>query len=166
MSVRRDAGFDGDAADSDSAASDRRDSVATREQPDRMAGPQHGQRQRRALARRRARQSAAITALLVLLPVMLGTRRPEPTIGAEMLSNGQRERGTKSMPFSCAMPARNRSMPAQAIIAALSVQSFSGGAMKAKPASLHRASSVDLIVRLAATPPATTNAGSALPGNS
>src|SRR5258708_5885171 len=113
-----------------------------------MAGAQHRQRQRRAPGA--AAEHGHTPAALGLAGAghALAPRRPEPTIGAEMLSSGQRERGTKSAVFSSAMPARRRSMPAQAIIAALSVQSFSGGAMKAKPACWQRPSSVALIVRL------------------
>ena len=56
-------------------------------------------------------------------------------------------------------PRRNRSIPAQAIIAPLSVQSASGGATKATPAWRATASSPARMVALAATPPATASVG-------
>jgi len=60
-----------------------------------------------------------------------------------------------------ARPARSRSMPAQAIIAALSPHSAGGGATKANPAAAHSASRAVRIARLAATPPAATSVGAA-----
>src|SRR5690606_5421590 len=56
----------------------------------------------------------------------LAPRRPPPTTGADTSSSGHLERGTKrnaSSPALPARPARMRSMPAQAIMAALSVHS-------------------------------------------
>src|SRR5690606_12780364 len=53
-------------------------------------------------------------------------RLPEPTIGAAASSSGQRERGAKASASSSASPARRRSIPAHAIIAALSVHRLSG----------------------------------------
>ena len=55
-------------------------------------------------------------------------------------------------------------MPAQAIIAALSVQSSCGGAMKRKPYAPHCASSAARICLFAATPPAITSTGATMSG--
>ena len=57
---------------------------------------------------------------------------PEPSIGAAVWSSGQRGRATTG---ASAWPAAMRSIPAQAIIAALSVQSAKGGATNSKPSA-------------------------------
>ncbi len=69
-------------------------------------------------------------------------------------SSGQRGRGAKSS--GSARPRRSRSIPAQATITALSVQSRAGGATSAKPFRAAAAPSAVRIAALAATPPATT----------
>src|SRR5690606_6138324 len=127
-----------------------------------MAGPQHGQCQC-------SPPGAAAQhgyAVPFLLAHALAPRLPAPMTGTETSSSGQRERGTKAKASSPPSPARIRSMPAQAIIAALSVQSLGGGATTRKPASRHNVSSVALSERLAATPPAITRAGSRCAGYS
>ena len=63
----------------------------------------------------------------------LAPRRPDPTSGLAASSTGQRDRGAKCMAPVSAKPSRKRSSPAQAILAALSVHSASGGATKEKP---------------------------------
>src|SRR5690606_31765185 len=125
-------------------------------------GAQHRKRQRRAPRAAPKDGHAEDLAAHALAPLL-----PEPTIGAETSSSGQRDRGMKAKaPSLPARPARSRSMPAQAIMAALSVHSFSGGATKRNPDSPHRVSSVALIVRFAATPPATTSVGVFMSGAS
>src|SRR5690606_27741690 len=95
----------------------------------------------------------------------LAPRLPEPIIGLALSSSGQRERGANDMPSSpLASPERMRSSPAQAIIAALSVQSAIGGATRRISCAAQRRSSVARIALLAATPPATTRAGVAALG--
>src|SRR5262245_15416042 len=74
--------------------------------------------------------------------------------GAE--SSGQRGRGAKSKPSL--RPRRKRSMPAQAIIAALSVHSRGGGATNGSAASAATAERVTRNLAFAATPPAMTSA--------
>src|SRR6185312_12302292 len=66
-------------------------------------------------------------------------------------ANGQRGRGAKSS--ASTMPRRKRSIPAQAIIAPLSVQNLIGGATRRTPSP----SSRPRRLVLAATPPATTS---------
>src|SRR5690606_16276736 len=83
--------------------------------------------------------------------------RPVPNLGADFASSGQRERG--AMASESAAVDAARSAPAQAIMAALSVQSSCGGAMKLKPCVLQSVSNASRSVLLAATPPATINAG-------
>src|SRR5690606_26069876 len=56
---------------------------------------------------------------------------PAPRTGSAPASSGQRGRAAKSSGSAC--PSASRSTPAQAIIAALSVQSESGGATKRSP---------------------------------
>ncbi len=63
-------------------------------------------------------------------------------------------------------PSAMRSAPAHAIIEALSVHSRSGGATKRKPDRAHIRPSIPRMAPLAATPPATTRAGSGTSGNS
>ena len=69
-------------------------------------------------------------------------------------SNGQR--GFGLMFKSDVNPALKRSIPAQAIIAALSVQSAMGGATNVRPLLVASSSSRVLKYAFAATPPATT----------
>ena len=57
-----------------------------------------------------------------------------------------------------------RAIPAQAIIAALSVHSAKGGATNSKPSAAAAAASPARRLRLAATPPATAITRSASPG--
>ena len=63
-------------------------------------------------------------------------------------------------PVPARPPKRNRSIPAQAIIAALSVQSRKGGATNRTRSSVQSRSSEARIRLFAATPPATAKAGS------
>ena len=128
-----------------------------------MAGAPHGRWPARCpRRRRRARRSASCSSVMPWPPA--GRSRPA---AAAVSSSGQRERGAKCMAPASAMPARKRSRPAQAIIAALSVHS----AMRRR----HEGEAVPAAQslpacggsrRLAATPPATTSAGCAMSGNS
>src|SRR5688572_31798440 len=81
---------------------------------------------------------------------------PAPIRRGASSSSGQRGRGAKSS--GLCSPKRKRSSPAQAIIAALSVQRRKGGATKARPASRAHVSSSARNAPFAATPPATTSA--------
>src|SRR6056297_140508 len=85
--------------------------------------------------------------------------RPAPMSGAWTWSSGHRGRAIRARSLLC--PASYSSMPAQPIIAALSVQSASGGATKRAPASCAALSRPARMVRFAATPPATAKAGRA-----
>ena len=82
---------------------------------------------------------------------------PAPRTVSAAGSSGQRGRAPTSSE-SGAQPARKRSIPAQAIIAALSVHKASGGATKRKPRFAARTSSDVRTRALAATPPARTSA--------
>ena len=79
---------------------------------------------------------------------------PAPSAGGASGSSGQRARAGAER--SSISPRESRMAPAQAIMAALSVQSSGGGTIRRKMCFRAVASSVDLSLRLAATPPATT----------
>ncbi|MCH7549272.1 MAG: sulfatase-like hydrolase/transferase [Candidatus Krumholzibacteriota bacterium] len=80
---------------------------------------------------------------------------PAPVAGGASGSSGQRARGLASSPSE--RPRRSRSIPAHAIIAALSVQSRGGGATRRRPAASATSESRARSAALAATPPATTS---------
>mmetsp|Transcript_28742 Transcript_28742/g.54486 ORF Transcript_28742/g.54486 Transcript_28742/m.54486 type:complete len:128 (+) Transcript_28742:3232-3615(+) len=82
---------------------------------------------------------------------------PDPNIDALWVSSGMRGLADRPMPSG----ARSDicSIPAAAIIAALSVQRDRGGARNAVFAAAEAVSNKDRIVMFAATPPATQNVG-------
>src|SRR5690606_23281363 len=98
-----------------SALVDRGDTFAVaRPQRRVMAGAERGE------GERRAPRATAQNRDPRLVRHALAPRLPEPIIGLALSSSGQRERGANDMPSSpLARPARIRSSPAQAIIAAL-----------------------------------------------
>ena len=148
------------------ALADRVDRVGVaRPEPDIMAGAPHGDGQRRAPGAAAEHGDLAVvvppTSCLGSAPAGADQRRGRLV---ERPARARREmHGAARRP----MPARKRSMPAQAIIAALSVHSASGGATKAKPCRAHKRFQRARGSRaLAATPPATTSDGCAISGNS
>src|SRR5580704_8605715 len=80
---------------------------------------------------------------------------PAPGRGGASLSSGQR--GLIGASRQSAKPSRSRSMPAQAIMAPLSVHNSGGGATKRSPTSSARSVRRLLSLLLAATPPLTTS---------
>src|SRR5206468_4428454 len=79
---------------------------------------------------------------------------PAPRTLSACSSSGQRARAGASSPS--VRPPASRSAPAQAIIAALSVQSQPGGTLNGRPSRLARSANAVRIAWFAATPPATT----------
>src|SRR3569623_3302848 len=96
-------------------------------------------------------------------PVKAHAFTPAPRTFSAVSSSGHRARaGASSLSHN---PAANRSAPAQAIIAALSVQSQAGGTLKRRPCWSARPASAPRLAPLAATPPAITRVGASLRGN-
>ncbi len=84
-------------------------------------------------------------------------RTPRPGGGAALSSSGHLGRGAKSRDDG--RPLEAYSVPAHAIIAALSVHKAAGGTIRRACAFETTLSNVSAIFLLAATPPATTNTG-------
>src|SRR5690606_9558834 len=82
---------------------------------------------------------------------------PAPMAGGAAGSSGQRARAARSR--GSLWPSFRRSIPAQAIMAPLSVQRRGGGATRRKARSRASDSRAARIWLLAATPPATTRGG-------
>src|SRR4051794_2496078 len=108
---------------------------------------------RRDLCERRSPSAAAEDSDLVEAHAFT----PAPRTLSASGSSGQRARAGASS--GSVKPAAKRSAPAQAIIAALSVQSHAGGTLKARRSRCAKSASAERIAWLAATPPATTSAG-------
>src|SRR5439155_3245185 len=85
---------------------------------------------------------------------------PAPRTFSASGSSGQR--GRAAMSSGSVRPAAKRSAPAQAIIAALSVQSHAGGTLKRRALRCARSATAEPIASLAAAPPATTTAGASV----
>src|ERR1700691_546384 len=104
------------------------------------------------------RSSPLMLSRPALLTWLSHARRMHPPVQFTRLraaeSKGQRGRGAKSSPS--VSPALKRSIPAQAIIAALSVQSAGGGSTSTQPVFAARPASPWRRRALAATPPDAT----------